>query len=128
MALVRPTGLDNVVAATVAAIDQLEKLTTMLNILLQGGISAINVGTGLATWPGGQQFTSTLNVAHGLPIAVRPKAVLLTVNQAGSYVGFPTLAAGIPGTPGTFQVQAWTTDGSSPAVGVTVGFDWLALN
>lgn len=93
-------------------------------VLDTGGQSlGIRVGTGTLTFPGASIFTSTLTVTHGLgrtPVV----AFVVPMQGAATYIIVPETFSY---TNTTFQVNAATSDNSTPAAATTKTIGWVAI-
>jgi len=87
-------------------------------------ISELAYGNATVTWPGGQPFSTALQVTHGLT----KQALLMLVQCSfqGGLTAIPAFAAAPGATAQQMQVQAWTIDAQNPANGSTAQFYWLA--
>lgn len=103
------------IITSVGASDFLQLLSTQQLQLAFGATSV--------TFPGGSPFSNSVTITYG--IGRTAQAVFLggSATTGGTLCGFNYFNL----TPTTFQVQARTLDGSSPALSVTAGFSWAAI-
>lgn len=90
-------------------------------------ISELAIGLATATWPGGQTFSTALNVTHSLSVPARAVFTQPLAVVPGSN-GPAASAIGPNPNPQQFQVQWFTIDGVNPAAATTMAFYWLAMN
>lgn len=94
--------------------------------LLEGKLK-IAYGRSTCTWPGGSNFSNSVQVTHGIDVRGSGYGTIQCTPTSTGSIFLVTFVA-IPGATTTqIQVQAFTTDGTSPLATDTTGFFWLVI-
>jgi len=113
MLLPRPTTQENLLGGVTALVDALER-----------GIAGKRVafGTGTLTWPGGNNGSNGLTVAHGLGVA----PVIVIANCSGQNITFVVVQSYQSPDATNIYLQGWDLV-AIPAINTTRPVYWLAI-
>lgn len=88
-------------------------------------LAGIDFGSTTLTWPGASAFSSAQTVNHALKVV--PSAIITQGSETRTVSPGTNISAVGSETSTSFALTARMGDGSSPAVGLTQKWYWLAV-